>query len=280
MQIDKNELETFLISEWWSTVRPFEYVKEIHQMINFRELNNDALILLIDIYLKDSWSTLSWFSVHIDTYELINIVRNILYKIKKPSKRLAPILRCYDIICDKSMKNEDEWFSSLATLYLIAEIEYYLKSHNKYTDENWVVRVKIPEDVKINSKKHWITAQLNQFKDIMPVYIHENTNWFAKYLDGYDNNIEKYWKTKLVWKYSSNNEVTGEKIKAKFVTKPLSERISEDRNAIMHGTQAHYANNLIFQYIMLHSIMFLYNQEIYNDISIPQSHDLVTSPSV
>ena len=137
--MDRKALETLLISEWWSTVRPFEYGKEIHQMINFRDLNNDALIFLIDIYLKDSWSTLSWFSVHIDTYELINIVRNILYKIKKPSKRLLPILRCYDIICDKSMKNEGEWLASLATLYLIAEIEYYLKSHNKYTNEKWLV---------------------------------------------------------------------------------------------------------------------------------------------
>ncbi len=135
-----SELEIKMIRIMGSPVKPFN-VNQANRIINHIDLNsltNENLIYLLDVSSKalhhqcmGSWLTMTIMSI-------LWLIKDKLYSVKSISRRLNPILRCYDIIFNQS--HEKPGTFALATIYLVAEFESYLKANNRYLDKNGIIK--------------------------------------------------------------------------------------------------------------------------------------------
>lgn len=257
-----NQLENILVQLWGSTVKPFNVPKnsELSRHIDINSLSEKNLIYLLDLLLKSSSSSMYGFSVDRDNYDILQVMRTRFYNIKSTSRRLKPILRCYDILYTNHRTQEGLF--PLATMYLVAEMEHLLKSSCVYLDKDGIIVKEIPRTLrqKLSSPHFRVGKRINQIGDVIKIYCYRNNSHFSIYLKNLDKKIIAYNKFRLKGCY---NSINGKKIKAKYNHIEIVNRINQTRNLLMHGDKS-YLNSEIFFYLTLHSIFYLEHQDIYD----------------
>lgn len=257
------ELDNKLIELWGNKVKPFNVPpnSRLIENIDFNSLTTKNLITILDILVKSSWSDKSGFSVDSDNYDILDFVRSELNSAHYQSRRINPIRRCYDILFNYN--KETEWLFALASMYLIAELEYLLKKDSWYLSIDGTIIKTIPKSLrtKISTSQYKIGKRINQIGDIITIYCYRN-NWeFATYLKNYDSTTKAFMKIRLKDAYS---EINGKKIPARYHHINLKDRINKSRNQTMHGENPHLIGEIFF-YLTLHSIYYLTNKNVYTE---------------
>lgn len=257
------QLDNKLRELWGDRVKPFNVPPSsrlIHN-IDFSRLSTDNLVTLLDILLKASGSNQSGFSVDRDNYDILDFVRQKLINTHYQSKRIHPIRRCYDILFSNSRATEGLF--ALSSMYLVAELEYILKRETKYLDIDGTITKEIPKALQkqLYTKSYKVGKRVNQIGDILKIYCYRNNSDFANYLKTYDKNTKAFMKVRLK---DAFNTINGKKIKAKYVHTNLFARINTSRNQIMHGEKSFLIGEIFF-FLTLHSIYYLYNQDLYTE---------------
>jgi hypothetical protein len=258
--MNKTDLKAKLVELWGSTIKPINVDAQLRlsRHINFGSLDDEALVFLLDILLKSSGSSGSGFSVDFDNYDILDFIRGRMYQVRSISRRLLPILRCYDIFYGRNTgANEGQW--SLAVMYLISALESYFRSNNPYTDSEGVVVQALPQTLNIRKN---VGSRINQIGEILKIYRYQNGTDFARYLQSYDTEIITYINS-LINGQDLHNVIDGVKIPAQYVHLNIIERISTTRNSVMHGNRQ--AGQDMFLYLTLYSIMFLYDESMYSN---------------
>lgn len=257
----QRELEDKLIELWGATVKPFNPPSgsRLSDNINLSDLSDQSLISLLDILLKSSASDMSGFSVDYDNYDILQVVKEKLSSIHSTSRRLFPVLRCYEILLNHSTSTEG--LLPLATMYLISEIEYSLKLRSKYLDDKGIISKEIPTSLsrRLSSSQRRVGKRISQIGDVIKIYCYRNNSPFSIYLKSYDKTTKQYIKILLKGHYNVTN---GKRKKARYTHTALIETVNESRNSIMHGEKS-YLGTLIFLFLTLHAIFFLNHQDMY-----------------
>jgi hypothetical protein len=255
------ELQNLLISLWGSTVKPFNLPTnpQLKDHVNLSLLSNENLIYLVDIFLHDAMSNSSGFSVSLDTYEILGEVMKRLRKIASSSRRLNPVLRCYEALFTQSCEIRGQF--SLATMYIIAEIEYLLKKESSFLDVDGKIKLELPQSLRdeLSSSQWKVGKQISQIGDILKIYCFENNSLFATYLKNFDSNATTYNVKKLQGCY---NEINGVKLPVMYEHYTLFERVKKSRNLIMHGEEPYYGCEIFF-FLSLHAIFFISSPNLY-----------------
>jgi hypothetical protein len=261
--MEKLELENKLIELWGSTVKPFNpaLTSRLYENIDLDNLTNENLIYLVDILMKSSSSSMYGFSVDRDNYDILYTVGVKLKAINSISRKLDPILRCYDILIGDASKNVGMF--ALATMYLVADLERYLKSNSIYLNGEGIIIKEIPKTLRatISSHQFKIGKRINQIGDVIKIYCYRNNSSFAIYLKNIDAETKKYNKIKLKDCY---NIINGKRIKPKLNHLNLIERVNVTRNLLMHGEKSYLTTEMFF-FLSLNAIIFLYDQNVYSE---------------
>ena len=257
------QLESKLIELWRDAVKPFNVpiASTLMDNIDFTKLTTENLVTLLDILLKSSGSNKSGFSVDKDNYDILDFVRQKLVGTYYQSRRVDPIRRCYDILF--SHNSATEGLFALASMYLIAELEYILKKESKYLNiDGTVIRI-IPKSLgsKLFTNNYKIGKRINQIGDIIKIYCYRNKSAFSKYLKSFDKKTKAFMKVRLKDAY---NSIDGKRIKAKYIHTDLIARINASRNQTMHGENSYLIGEIFF-YLTLHSIYYLLNPNMYTE---------------
>lgn len=261
--MEKPELESKLVELWGSIIKPFNppITSRLHENMDLDSLTNENLIFLVDILMKSSSSSMYGFSVDRDNYDILYTVGLKLKAINSISRRLDPILRCYDILISDYSKNVGMF--ALSTMYLVADLERYLKSNNIYLNPEGFIVKEIPQTLRknISSHNYKVGKRINQIGDVIKIYCYRNNSNFAMYLKKFDFETKKYNKIKLKDCY---NEINGKKIKAKYNHLNLVDRVNKTRNLIMHGEKSYLISEMFF-FLSLNGIIFLYDRNAYSE---------------
>lgn len=259
----KRDLENILVRLWGSTVKPFNTQpnSRLAENIDLESLTDKNLIYILDVLLKSSSSSMYVFSVDYDNYDIFRIIKSRLYAIKSNSRRIKPILRCYDIL--ESNPRTQEGLFAIATIYLVSEIENLLKSQCLYINQDGIIKKEIPKTLrrKISSPQFKIGKRINQIGDVIKLYCYRNNSPFAYYLKNLDKEIIAFNKVRLKGHFNIEN---GNKMQAKYHHIKIVDRVNQIRNLMMHGNMP-YLDTEIFFYLTLHSIFFLEHKKIYDE---------------
>lgn len=264
------QLKSLIQQRWGSLIRPDNDDPRflISEAVDFSILSDENLICLLEIIQNATSPDRYGFSATADNFRLLRLIREKISKKANaktcPQDRISPVLLCYD-----ALVLEDMWqpgLYALATMYLIAEIEWCMKELCPYlTSDGYItrdlpmqlVRQLTKRDEKYKMKKKG--KRVSQIEPLMLIYCYRNTNPFALYLKDIDASMKRYTKEVMRGRF---NYVDGIKVKHPYQHTDVFKRINETRNSVMHGSESFLMSELHF-YLNLHAILFLSNQGIY-----------------
>lgn len=256
--MNETDLKKKLTDLWGGLTKPINVDPKLRLInhLDFDELNDEALVSLLDILLKSSGSSGSGFSVDLDNYDILDFMRQRLYQVKATSRRLMPTLRCYDAFAGRNTgPNEGQW--SLAVMFLISSLESYFRENNPYTDAGGVVVQQLPQTLSFQKNTG---NRVNLIGQALELYLYSSPSKFAEYLCGFDAEVIRY-VNDLIKRNNLHNVIDGVVVPANYVHTSLVERLNSTRNAVMHGERQ--AGHDMFLFLTLHSIMFVYDQNLF-----------------